>query len=82
MDDMRNLGLSEFLNKNLEWFLFNWIWPVASQFVTPDQLGGQKGSSTSHYLARLIQYIYEELDGSVQRDRKAVLAMTVPVKSL
>ena len=29
-DDLRNLGLTPFLSKRLEWFLIQWIWPYIS----------------------------------------------------
>ena len=77
MDDMRDLGLSTFLNKNLEWFLLMWMWPTVRHFITSDQLGGQPGCGTSHYLARLAQFVYTELEGGNQTDRSAVMAMTV-----
>ena len=67
-DEMRNLGKSPFLSKSLEWILVCWIWPVVSRYLSPDQLGGQKGSGTNHYIARLIQFIYSELDGGVSGD--------------
>ena len=50
-DDMRNLGLSPFLNKGLESILVDWLWPYVGKYVTRDQAGGQKGFSTNHYLA-------------------------------
>ena len=56
-NDLRNLGLSPFFSKCLEWVLVCWLWPVLSQFLTGDQYGGKAGCSTNHYLARFINYI-------------------------
>ena len=69
MDDMRNLGLSTFINKGLESIIVDWLWPYVSRFISRDQHGGKKENSTNHYLARLIQYIYTELDSGSSRDR-------------
>ena len=40
-----------------------------------DQLGGEKGCSTSHYLAMLIQFILEEIDSD--QTQKAVILMAI-----
>ena len=72
-DDLRNLGLSNYFSKCLEWVLVSWLWPTIEKFLSPDQLGGQKGCGTNHYLARLIDSIYTGLDS----DGTAVAAMCV-----
>ena len=71
------MGLSPFINKGLEWILVDWLWPYVSRYVSRDQHGGKRGNSTNHYLARLIEYIYAELDSGGSKDRRAVLAMAV-----
>ena len=76
-DDMRNLGLSPFLSKGLEQVLVEWLLPYVTPFLSHDQLGGRKKCSANHYLARLVQYIYEELDKGSDRDRCGVAAMAV-----
>ena len=73
---MRNLGRSPFISKGLEWILVEWLWPYLGRFIARDQLGGQKGCGTNHYLARLVDFIYRELD-SKTGDRKAVAAMAI-----
>ena len=35
-DDLRNLGLSPFFSKCLEWVLVQWLWPVVAKFVSFD----------------------------------------------
>ena len=76
-DDMRNLGLSPFFNKGLEQVLVNWLLPYVNRFLSRDQLGGRKKCSTNHYLARLVDYIYTELDAGTPSDRRAVATMAV-----
>ena len=76
-DDMRNLGLSPFLNKGLEQILVEWLLPYVSRFISRDQYGGKKKCSTNHYLARLVEYIYDELDKGSDQDRRAVAAMAI-----
>ena len=76
-DDMRNLGRSPYFSKGLEWILVEWLWPFLSRYVSRDQLGGQKGCGTNHYLARLVDFIYKELDNGTSKDRKAVAAMAI-----
>ena len=66
-----------FLNKGLEWVLVEWLLPYASKFITWDQLGGKKGCGTNHYLARLVEYVYHELDKGNDKDRRAVAAMAI-----
>ena len=75
-DDLRNLGLSPFFSKCLEWVLVGWLWPTISKFISNDQLGGMSGCGTNHYLARLINYIYTGLD-SKQSGTSAVAAMCI-----
>ena len=76
-DDMRNLGLSPYFNKGLEKVLVDWLFPYVRRFLTRDQLGGRKRCSTNHYLARLINFIYTEIDKGSDKDRRAVAAMAV-----
>ena len=47
-DDLRNLGLTPFLSKRLEWFLIQWIWPFIAPHLDLDQLGGLPGCSVEH----------------------------------
>ena len=35
-DDLRNLGLTQFLSKRLEWFLIQWIWPYIEPHIDLD----------------------------------------------
>ena len=48
-----------------------------SKYLSRDQLGGRKNCGTNHYLARLFDYVYSELDAGKQGDRRAVATMCV-----
>ena len=75
-DDLRNLGLTPFFSKRLEWFLIQWIWPFVSPHIDVDQLGGLPGCSVSHYLVLMLDFIHRKLDMS-SNDPMAVLACLV-----
>ena len=75
-DELRNLGLTPFLSKRLEWLLIQWIWPFISPHLDPDQLGGLPGCSVDHYLVLLLDFIHKKLDNP-NRDPTAVLACMV-----
>ena len=74
---MRNLGLSPYFNKGLEQVLVSWLLPYVSRFLTRDQFGGRKKCAANHYLARLVDFIYTELDGGTNSDRRAVATMAI-----
>ena len=76
-DDMRNLGLTPFFNKGLEKVLLDWLSPYVIPYLSRDQLGGRRHCSTNHYLARLINHIYTELDSGKSDDRRAVATICV-----
>ena len=61
-DDLRNLGLTPFLSKRLEWFLIKWIWPYIAPHLDTDQLGGLPGCSVEHYLIQMLDFIHRSLD--------------------
>ena len=61
-DDLRNLGLTPFFSKRLEWFLIQWIWPYVSPHLDPDQLGGLPGCSVEHYLVQMLDFTHRNLD--------------------
>ena len=72
-DDLRNLGLTPFFIKRLEWFLIQWIWPYIGHHIDLDQLGGLPGCSVEHYLVLMLDFIHKNLDNN-QRKPTAVLA--------
>ena len=61
-DDLRNLGLTPFFSKRLEWFLIQWIWPYIEHHIDLDQLGGLPGCSVNHYLVQMLDFIHKNLD--------------------
>ena len=42
-DDLRGIGLTGWISKQLERFLLNWIWPYIKPHIDPDQMGGMPG---------------------------------------
>ena len=72
-DDLRNLGLTPFFSKRLEWFLIQWIWPYIGHHIDLDQLGGLPGCSVEHYLVLMLDFIHKGLDNS-KKNPTAVLA--------
>ena len=75
-DDLRNLGLTPYFSKRLEWLLIQWIWPFISPHIDVDQLGGLPGCSVNHYLIQMIDFIHRKLDTG-GKDQAAVIACLV-----
>ena len=75
-DDLRNLGLTAFFSKRLEWLLIQWIWPFISPHIDVDQLGGLPGCSASHYLIQMLDFIHKKLDTN-RNDQTALIACLV-----
>ena len=57
--------------------LVYWLMPYVKKFLSRDQMGGRVSFSTNHYLARLVDFIYAEIDYSKNNDRRAVSTMAV-----
>ena len=72
-DDLRNLGLTPFFSKRLEYFLIQWLWPYISPHIDLDQLGGLPGCSVNHYLIQMLDFVHKNLDDN-QKNHTAVLA--------
>ena len=66
-DDLRNLGLTAFFSKRLEYLLIQWIWPYIYPHIDLDQLGGIPGCSVNHYLIQMLDFIQRNLDNNVTR---------------
>ena len=73
-DDLRGLGLTQFISKRLEMVLINWIWPYIYPHIDTAQLGGVPGCSVVHYLTIMIHFILGKLD---TKNPKAVIATLV-----
>ena len=63
-DDLRNLGLTPFHSKRLEWLLIQWIWPFIEPHLDIDQFGGLPGCSVNHCLIKMLDFIHHSLDKS------------------
>ena len=73
-NDVRLIGLTTFVSKQLERFLLNWMWPYVRPHMDPDQMGGVPGSSVEHYIVSMVHFILGSMDG----DRDAAV-LAVPV---
>ena len=56
-DDIRGIGLTAWVSKQLERFVLNWIWPFIHPHIDPDQMGGMPGCSVEHYIIKMVQFI-------------------------
>ena len=74
-DDLRNLGLTPFFSKRLEWFIIQWIWPYLEPHIDTDQLGGLPGCSVNHYLIKMLDFIHRSLDNTSSNPTAVVCAL-------
>ena len=51
-DDVRGIGLTSWVSKQLERVVLKWIWPYLKPHIDPDQIGGIPGSSVNYYITR------------------------------
>ena len=70
-DDLRPIALTAFFSKVLEQFVVMWLLEFIGEKIDFRQYGGIKGSSISHYLIELINFILYNQD---DKDPTAVLA--------
>ena len=61
-DDTRNIASTSFFSKQYESFIGDWIFPYIERFLDPGQCGGLKGSSITHYLVKLLNFVHKHLD--------------------
>ena len=73
-DDLRGIGLTNWVSKQLERYVLNWIWPYVQPQIDPDQMGGVPGCSIEHYIVKMLHFILTSMDGS---PNTAVLAVPV-----
>ena len=73
-DDVRGIGLTGWVSKQLERLVLNWIWPYLQPHIDPDQLGGMPGCSIEHYIIEMTHFILSSMDGNPDA---AVLAVPV-----
>ena len=76
-DDLRNIARTSFFSKQYEAFIGQWLLPYVEPHLDPGQCGGIKGSSISHYLVKLLDFIHFHLD---QREPYAVLLALIDLE--
>ena len=59
---LRLISVTPFLSKVYESILGDWVLLIVDPYLDPSQCGGLRGSSTSHYLIRILQFIHSNLD--------------------
>ena len=60
-DDLRNLAKTPFLSKVYESFVGGWLLDMIKPYLDPEQCG-MKGSSITHYLVKLLDFVLSTLD--------------------
>ena len=73
-DDIRGIGLTSWISKQLERLVLNWIWPFVYPHIDNDQMGGMPGCSVEHYIIKMLHFILSNMDG---KNDAAVLAVPV-----
>ena len=73
-DDLRPISLTPFYSKVAEKFVSGWLLDYIGDKLDIRQYGGLKGSSTTHYIIELVNFILAAQDSA---DQTAVLACLV-----
>ena len=63
-NELRNISKTAFSSKLFEALIGDYLMPIISKYIDPGQCGGLKGTSTTHYLVKLIDFIHKTLDKS------------------
>jgi hypothetical protein len=61
-DDLRNIAKTAWMSKLAESILADFLLPAVKKYIDPGQCGGFKGTSISHYLVRLLDFVHKTLD--------------------
>ena len=73
-ENLRNIAKTAIFSKLLENLLLcDYILPIVNPYLDIGQCGGLKGSSTTHYLIKMLDFIHRTLDKKTPHC--AVLAM-------
>ena len=64
-DDLRNIAKTAWMSKLCEALLGDFLLPVVEPFMDPGQCGGFKGTSVTHYLVKLVDFIHRTLNNKV-----------------
>ena len=62
LDDLRNLGLTQFSSKVLEAVIIHYLMPFIEKADDTAQFGGKKNLSCTHYLLELLEFIIESFE--------------------
>ena len=76
-DNTRNIAGTAYLSKQYESFIADWLMPYVEPFIDPGQCGGLKGSSITHYLVKLLNFVHIKLD---QKQPQAVLMALIDME--
>ena len=63
-DDIRGIGLTSWVSKQLERLVLKWIWPYLRPHIDHDQMGDVPGSSVNHYIIKMVHFIMSSMDGN------------------
>ena len=77
-DDVRGIGLTSWVSKQLERLLLKWIWPYVRPHLEPDQMSGVPGCSIEHYIIKMLHFIIGSMDGDPKTAVVAVPIETYP----
>ena len=73
-DDVRGIGLTSRVSKQLERVVLKWIWPYLKSQIDLDQMGGVPGGSVEHYIIKMLKFILSSMDGNPD-----IAVLSVPV---
>ena len=73
-DDLRGIGLTSWISKQLKRLMLDWIWPYIEPHIDKDQMGGVPGCSIEHYVVKMMDFVLKSLDGDSDA---AVLSVAV-----
>ena len=76
-DQLRIISLTSFFSKTFEHFVIEWLLKYVGDKIDPNQYGGQKGNSITHYLIEFVNFILYNQD---MKNPQAVLALMVDFK--
>ena len=62
LDDLRNLGLTQFSSKVLEAVIIHYLMPFIENSQDQAQFGGQRNLSCTHYLLELVEFVVESFE--------------------
>ena len=64
-NDLRIISLTNFLSKNFEKFVLKWLLFYVGDKLDPNQYGGMKGKSISHYLIDFVNFVLYNQDFNI-----------------